>query len=229
MDEIDLTAAEDITLFTDEEQVEVQTVDRVFDQQSKLRGLDYQFTIFNDIQCYQQVKRKHGRKQKFRIDLSYLDPKPVLRFRLAEGWLFTTAILAVISFILIYIGWFKSAMSFQSDLLLIISIASITLTLMSLMIAILKTDNRMIFYSQFGRVPILEPLNKNPDKKSFTDFMQELSSHIISAQSKGRMDKTERLTRELKELRRLMNEEVITEQNYENAKKRIFSNKAFRN
>ena len=227
MEEINYSAAEDITLFTDEEQVKVNKINEEFSQSSSLKGLQYRFTLFNDNQCYQHKERKHGGKFKFRINLGYLDPKPVHRFQLAESWLIGTAILAIVSLLMVYLNWFRPG-TINSSLGMTLTIAAVTLCLLSLLLTILKSGNRVYFYSQFGRASILELLNANPDKKSFNNFMQTLSQFIISAQASARLDRTEQLAQELKELRRLKDEMVISRQDYERAKKRIFRNKAFK-
>jgi hypothetical protein len=227
MEEINYNPDEEITLFTDEEQVSVKKINQEFTQQSHLKGLLYRFTIFNDIQCYQHIQRKHGGKQKFRINLTYLDPRPVHRSHLAESWLISSAIFAIISLMLIYVNWFKGTTT-TSSLAITLTILAVTLCLTSFLFGLFKAENRVYFYSQYGRAAILELINNNPDKASFDDFMQSLSSHIISAQNQARLDSTERLTQELKELRRLKDETVISEQKYEQAKQRIFRNKAFK-
>lgn len=227
MEDSNFNTDEEITLFTDEEQVRVKKINQEFTQQSDLKGLLYRFTIFNDIQCYQRIERKYGGKQKFRINLTYLDPRPVRYSQFAESWLISSAIFAIISLMLIYINWFKGSTN-PSSLAITLTILAVTLCLTSFLFGLFKAENRIVFYSQYGRTAILELINRNPDKVSFEAFMESLSRHIISAQHKARLDYTQRLTQELKELRRLKNETVISEQKYEQAKQRIFRNKAFK-
>jgi hypothetical protein len=226
MEEINLSTNDDITLFTDEEQVAVDNINQKFTQQSKLKGLVREFTIFNDIQCYQTVKLKHGGKHKFRINLSHLDPKPKRDFVLADNWLITAVISAILSFLLIYIGWF-SAMQVDQHIFIIITALCISFCFIAFLFAMLKTQDRFLYYSQCGRAPILELINNNPDHESFTEFINLLSSHVIKAQSSADLNPTEKLVMELKELRRLKDETVIPESDYEQAKQKIFRNKAF--
>ncbi len=227
MEEINLNTDEEITPFSDEEQVRVKEINQEFTQQSHLKGLLFHFTIFNDIQCYQRIERKHGGKQQFRINLTYLDPRPVRRSKLAESWLISSAIFAIISLMLIYINWFKDTTG-NSSLAIPLTILAMTLCLISFLFGLFKAEDRVYFYTKYGRAAILELMNKNPDKASFDDFLQSLSSHIINAQHNSRLDNTQRLTQELKELRRLKDETLISEQKYEQAKQRIFRNKAFK-
>lgn len=228
IEKIDLTSEdEDITLFTDDEQVTVKKVNFEFHQASKLKGVVREFTIFNDIHCYQFEKKKYGRKIRFRVNLTYLDPKPVRKFVLADSWLVITAISAIVSFMVVYMGWF-SAMNLPVSIVYIAASISFSFSLIALMITLLRTQDRIFIVSRFGRIPVLELINKNPGKSSFNQFMNKLGKHIISAQHKAHLNATDHLTMELTELRRLKNEMVINEKYYEQAKKRIFGNKAFK-
>lgn len=228
VDEIDLSASEDITLFTDEEQVTVRNINQEFRQENKLRGIVREFTIFNEMHCYQKVIRKHGGKQKFRVNLSILDPEPRHEYKLADSWLVVAAISAIVGFLLIYLGWFRSGPPLlNQQLLFILTSLSISFCLIALLIAMLKTHDRLIISSKCGRAPVLELMNNNPDKDSFTEFMDSLSRHILLSRRNISSSPTELLAMELKELRRLKHENVINGDDYEKAKKRIFRNRAF--
>lgn len=227
MEQIDLTSNEDITEFTDEEHVAVKKVNHQFQQVSKLKGIVRDFSIFNDIQCYQMVTKKHGGKHKFRINLTYLDPQPERNFILADSWLITAAISAIFSFLLVYAGWF-STMQLNQTIVFIMTSVSISFSLIAFLITLLRTHDRVVLFSRYGHVPILEFINKNPDSKAFLKFMDTLGEHILKAQKNSQLSVTGQLKFELKELRRLHEESAIPEEYYEKAKKRIFSNQAFK-
>ncbi|MDJ0881812.1 MAG: hypothetical protein QNJ56_09200 [Gammaproteobacteria bacterium] len=226
MESIDLSSNEDITQFTDEEQVDVNQINQEFVQENKLKGEAREFTIFNDSQCYQSVRLKHGGKYKFRANLTYLNAKPKRSFDLAEGWLITAAITAIFSFLLVYLRWFSQIQMDKQILTMALSL-SITFTLIAFMVGLLKTRDRILFYSKFGHVPVLELMNYKPDRESFKQFIDQLSSYIIKAQHAADLSATDALVMELKELRRLKDETVIAESQYEQAKKKILQNKAF--
>lgn len=227
MEEIDLSHPEDITLFTDDEHVAVRNINFEFVQNSKIKGEIREFTIFNDVHCYQKVTKKHRGKQKFRINLAYMDPMPKRDYILAYNWLFVSAISAVVSFMLVYIGWF-SKLQLNSQIMFILASMSITFSLLSVLIAMLKTQDRLLMYSRCGRAPVLEMMNNNPDQESFQNFSDSLSRQILLASQNSSASPTEKLALELKELRRLRNESVITALQYDRAKRNIFKNKAFK-
>ncbi len=228
VEEIDLNAQEEITLFTDDEHVAVRTIDREFRQESKLKGIVREFTIFNGIQCYQKVTRKHGGKHKFRVNLACLDPEPRRIYNLADNWLIMGAIGLVLSFLLVYLGWFRTPpLQISNSLLYILTSVALSFSIIALLLALLKTRDRLVIYSKCGRAPVLELINNNPNKQQFMEFMDSLSRHILLSRRGISSSPTELLAMELKELRRLRDEHAIKEDQYESAKKRIFRNRAY--
>mgnify|MGYP006971713089 FL=1 len=226
MEQIDLASHQDITDFSDEEQVSVNKVNHQFQQESRLKGIVREFTIFNDVQCYQRVIRKHGGKHKFRINLTYLDVKSERDFILADSWLITAAISAVFSFLIVYAGWF-SQLKFSQSMLTLMAITSVSFCCIAFLIALLRTNDRIVFFSRHGHAPILEFINKNPDSQTFQEFKDTLQKQILQARKNSGLSATDQLKLELKELRRLKDETVISEALYEKAKKRILKNRAF--
>lgn len=226
MERIDLASIDDITDFTDEEHIQVKKVNHQFRQESKLKGETREFTIFNDIQCYQKVKRKHAGKHKFRINLTFLDPHPKRDFIVADNWLIIAAISAVFSFLLVYVNWF-SQIKLSQTILSIMTVLSLSFCFIAFLIALLKTRDRIVLFSRYGNAPILEFINNNPDSQAFDEFMNNIRDHILQAQAGSRINTTDRLKLELKELRRLKSETVIDDTSYEQAKHKILKNSAF--
>lgn len=210
-----------------DDEVTINKVNREFHQESKLKGVVREFTIFNDIYCIQMVKKKHGKEQKFRVNLTYLNPEPQRIFILAKRWLLTAFFSIGLSAVIIYLGWFSNLQIDQS-LLWILTSLIVSFSFIAFLITSLRTSNKIILYSRHGHAPILELLNKNPDRESFFDFINELQKTIVNAQQRSQLKATDQLTLELKELRRLKDEKMLVEKEYEKAKKNIFGNSAFR-
>jgi hypothetical protein len=84
------------------------------------------------------------------------------------------------------------------------------------------------FRSRFGKVRLMELINKNPDKDSFRDFINKLVMQINKSKAARDKNQGQMLTSELQELRRLKDETVIPEVSYEKAKRRIFKHEAFK-
>lgn len=226
MEPIEIDTAEDITLFTDEEQVSIKTVDAVFTQRCPLRGERREFTLFNGGHCHQRVERKLGGKTKHRVNLQILDPTPRQRRELARGWLITSIILAIVSFLLIYRQSLSGPTS--GGALASWTAISISLCLIALLLTLFLSRHRIRYVSRYGRVPLLELITNQPSTSKLTDFMRRLSHHIRLSQHHRPRAPTDALSFELRDLRRLRDEGVIGSETYEQAKRRIFAHPAYR-
>ena len=222
--EINLEAVDDDTNFFDDEHIEVEQINFEFEQHSKMRGLYRQTTIFNDSQCYQSVKNKHQRKYKYRIDLTYLDPKPYRRRKKDWKWLIASLVLMVLDSAIIFGGWFDTASVNFLGLLIGVTVVA----LMTLLAFIHQSSDNVIFRSQFGKVPLVELINNNPDKAQFRSFITKFIVQINKSKTAKGYTASKFLAKELKDLRRLKEETVIPTLAYEKAKKLIFGHKAFK-
>ena len=222
--EIDLEPVEDDTTnFSDNEQIPVEHINFEFEQCSKLHGILRKLTIFNDTHCYQSVKNKHQRKYKFRIDIAYLDPRP-FRIRTIEWkWLYASIALLLLDATLFFAGWLDtSSVNFLG-----IFVGVMVIALMSLLAFFYNARDRVFFRSQYGRIRLVELINKNPDTESFRSFINKFVMQIKKSKTAKGLNQTKFLARELQELRRLKDETVIPVESYEKAKRVIFKHEAF--
>ena len=105
--EIDLQpVGDEITQFSDNEEIPVEHINFEFEQSHKLQGMLRQLSVFNDSHCYQSIKNKHRRKYKFRLDLAYLDPRPFRQRNIVWKWLHASLVLWVLAGVFVYAGWF---------------------------------------------------------------------------------------------------------------------------
>jgi len=224
--EINLESSEETTWFSDEEKVVIEKINFEFTQSSKIRGIYRKISIFNDHHCYQSIKNKHKRKYKYRVDLSFLDPRPFRERKVAWNWLYGSIGLALIGIVMIYLGWYSGLFSptayYETSLIVIISAM-----LISFLLFIHNSYDKVVFKSQYGRVKFIEVLNKNPNKNTFRKFLSRFVKQVKNEKSKKVFSQSKFLTRELQELRRLKNEDVISQEQYESGKALIFKHKSF--
>ena len=229
MENIDLNAPDDDTFFTDEEHVVLDKVDFEFEQKNKLRGLYRKITIFNGNQCYQSIKNKHRRKYKYRVDIAYLDPRPIRKRKIAKKWLYSSAGFFVASLLLIYIGWFSSLFTATPGVSYSTStVVCVSAMILSLLLFAHQSYDKVIFRTHFGRVKLIELINKYPNEADFRKFVGRFIVQIKKARTQKRFTTSKFLARELREIRRLRNETVVTEQQYEAAKVIIFKHDSFK-
>ena len=224
--QIDLESSEETTWFRDEEKVAIEKINFEFAQSSKIRGIYRKISIFNDHHCYQTIKNKHKRKYKYRVDLLFLDPRPFRERKIAWNWLYGSIGLTFIGVVMIYLGWFSNFFT-PSTYYVTSLIVVISAMLISLLMFMHNSYDKVIFKSQYGRVKFIEILNKYPDKNTFRKFISRFMTQVKNEKSKKNFSQSKFLTRELQQLRRLKNEDVITEEEYESGKTLIFKHKSF--
>ena len=90
----------------------------------------------------------------------------------------------------------------------------------SLVLALYCSHDRLVFYSQHGRVPLVVLFNRLPDRATLNAFTDALVKEIKDA---GVLypHTGETLSEELKEHRRLREAGVISSQRYDIVKRRI--------
>ncbi len=226
MEQIHADNADDITLYTDEEQVSVKSVDAVFEQHCPLRGETRRFTLFNGQHCHQQVKRRYGSKTRHRINLQILDSTPRRHRNLARGWLIISLILGILSFLLVY-RQIHSDPPYSGPSLSLIVLA-LSLFVIALLLTVFLSRHRIRYYSRYGRIPLIELIGNRPNTTEVTDFLRRLCQQILLSRHNHPRSATQALSFELRDLRRLRDEGVITNDDYEQAKQRIFAHPAYR-
>lgn len=223
--EIDLEPFEDETTtnFSDNEQIPVEHVNFEFEQVNKLHGIYRQLTIFNDTHCYQSIKNKHQRKFKYRIDLAFLDPRPFRTQVKAWKWLYAFLALLGLNIALIFTSWLDSS---ALNFLVIFTLVTVV-TIMCLLAFFYYSRDKVFFRSQYGKIKLVELINKNPDKANFRSFITKFVMQINKSKTAKGLNQNKFLARELRELRRLKDESVIPVRSYEKAKQLILRHEAF--
>ena len=64
-------------------------------------------------------------------------------------------------------------------------------------------------------------LYNNPNRKEFKEFIEEIKLRSLSASQAVKIDKGQMLDIEMKELKRMRNEGIISQHHYADAKERI--------
>ena len=223
--EIDLEPVEDdnTTNFSDNEKIPVEHINFEFAQLSKLQGISRKITVFNDTHCYQSIKNKHQRKYKYRFDLAYLDPRPFRTRTVAWKWLYVSLALWALNVVLVFTGWLETSSANFLGLFIGITVTA----LMTLLAFFYYSRDKVFFRTQYGKIKLVEMINKNPDTDSFRSFITKFVMQINKCKTAKSYNQNKFLARELQELRRLKDEAVIPTGSYEKAKTLIFKHEAF--
>ncbi len=231
MENLKHISSNEITLYSDVDprDVVLNQADFVLEQSHKTRGVYRKISIFvasYGTYCHQLIRNKHQKKLDFRIDLAYLDPIPVRKHQVASQWAYCSLGLALLSGLMIWTGWFSNSMN-PSISYMVSTITVSTLTLISLLLFAHNSYDRIIFQTQHGNVQLIELLNKYPDKESFRQFIGQFILSVKNAKKNKRLSPSRFLAGELRELRRLRDEAVISAETYEIAKAELFQNESY--
>jgi hypothetical protein len=149
-----------------------------------------------------------------------LEPWPIRHRRIAWRWaisfiyfLFTTGVF--------FTYQYQHPENPIATTLSIFIIIFFLLTLVSLLFLLYQSPNVTEFRSRYGGCPLISLLQNKPDTKTFSNFSKEIKARILAASQNVTFDKKQMLSFELKELRRLKDDKVLSNQLYNQAKSRV--------
>jgi hypothetical protein len=178
------------------------------EQRSRLRRSRMRFVRFNRHYLAIDADGPGRRRRRHELDLAFLDPRPRHVRRISIGLLATSLALTA--------GAVAGTLYGGAEIGSVLSIAAA----MTLLLAVLRSCDRIVLYSLHGRVPLVVMFNRNPDPGQFRTFLDDLTRHISSAGERF-PDRNQKLSAELREHRRLMAEGVLSARRYEIVKQRL--------
>lgn len=196
-------------------------INTVLSQHSRSMGQLRRIEIYNDKFVKVADQDLFGR-QSYHLNLGMLEPWPVRHRRIAWRWLLGTAYFALATLVFGFYLW-QSQTTQTLNHVLPFLITFILLACGCLILFIYYSPNVTEFRSRYGSCPLLRLLYNKPDRESFRHFVAELKTRILAASQAITFDKKEMLAIELKELRRLSDEGIITQDEYRRARQRIMN------
>jgi hypothetical protein len=192
----------------------------VFKQRNRL-GADVQVKLVDgrELQVIHNGKKK---KQSFSVDILSLQDESKKTLSIAWKWLLTSAgffilMLALLKFLPPYLGENKNL--YLGIILLIGLIGSV----FGFIKFLKNTSQQQIFYSRNAHVPIVILCAGKPSRKTFSSFIDAIEKRIKKFRDHMDIDNEKQLTGEMKMLRRLSDDGIISKKDYENAKSKLFS------
>jgi hypothetical protein len=197
-----------------------KAIDRLLLQTSNAKSEERVFEVYN--KKFMKVTVKNLIEEKsYHINLSMLEPWPIRHRWISYKWL--SSILFFLSST-IASGLYLTLSKDPANISLFVDIGALSILLMlaSSLRFLYCSPNVMEFKSRFGGIILVSLLYNKPNKKEFSSFVDELKNRILMATSTLKVPREEMLAIELKELRRLANESVFSDEAYGRAKERIF-------
>ena len=191
-------------------------------QANKLKDTQRVIQIFDSHVV--KVTEKFGKRtQSFMLNLALLNDKPVRIRNIQPKFLISTLGLAFIS----YLTWFlkSKGIGFLSSSYVYAVIALLaTGTIITAILAVRSFTNSWVFETSRGRIPLITLFHNHPDKQQFQQFISEMINHIVMARSEIRLSESQLMPLAVGEHRRLKDEGIISNDQYESAKARILRN-----
>ena len=196
-----------------------KVTNRVFIQRNQATGEERTFEIFND-KYIQITTRELLRERSYHLNLSMLEPWPSRQRSISWRWMMSLIYFGFATIVyLAYIIQMSNADAVGRFIPFILIFT--LLTLGSILMFLYRSPNVMVFRSRYCGVVLISLFLNNPGKDEFKSFVEELKVRILSASQAVRIDKNQMLFNEITKLRRLTNEGVLGEDDYERAKRRI--------
>ena len=203
---------------------EIREVNTQFVQDSTVKGIRRTFTIFNGSQLHQTLQTfKHKQARPYRINLRYVSVEPARNRKFAWRCLMAFAIGLALAAIPAAVWYFTQ---FKSDYLLVASLLFAAASVISLLLFFYRTRDNYVYKSLVAGVPLIELDTNVPNMHAFDAFLSTLESYIRDVQKRA-MSNRELLAGELKDLRRLKDAGMLSEEIYEQARTQIFRHKDY--
>ncbi len=160
---------------------------------------------------------KTTKKIKFDIDLMALSPDSRIQVNLAWHWMMAMMISLIVIVIVLAI------MQFISDELVLeytqyfIAVLVFLFFIFTVLFLIFSNRKR-IFMTRHAGLPVIEILISNPNKNSYNSFVNNLENEIIIAVGNRQLNTKQQRAGELKTLRRLSLQGVISKSDYDESK-----------
>ena len=175
------------------------------EQRNRFRFCTFTFRLFDRHILSVKFDGIFRHSPEYEFNIGILNPEPKRLVSINWGYLSAFLILAL-----------SATLAARSDIFLNSSLASSLLAanaMVFLVLAAYSCRNRLVFYSRNGWVPLVYLLHESPEDERFLAFTDALKAQIRDI--RGRYSsRSEMLSEDLKEHRRLMEHGIISEKHY---------------
>jgi hypothetical protein len=196
-------------------------INRVMVQESRFKGEVRRFEIYNDKFIKINIQNVFGDKA-YHLNMGMLEPWPSLHRRISWRWLLGLSYFSLATVIYVIYLYQHSSNETLGQLIPFITLF-LVLALAALLMFLYQSPNVMEFRSRYGNCVLIRLLKNQPSKQEFRHFTDELKTRVLAASQVVTFNKKQMLAIELNELRRLTDEGVLLEDEYQQAKDRVMN------
>lgn len=161
-------------------------------------------------------------KQKsYSVQLLALADKSQIRLNIAWGWLWL-----LIGCLIALAGYWvvRATSGFTLATYEFSYVAGFSLTgILAAVMFVLKLARKRVFVSRLARVKLFDILIGNPNHRAYKSFLAQINQSLQEARQFWNLKREHQVAGEMRMLRRLAEEGVIRQGDYEKAKKKLFS------
>jgi len=194
-------------------------INRVLVQESRFKGEVRRFEIYNDKFIKINIHNVFGDKT-YHLNMGMLEPWPTLHRHISWRWLLGLSYFGLAT-ILYGVYLYLHPDSETIGRLIPFITLLLLLALAALLMFLYSSPNVMEFRSRYGNCALIGLLKNQPSKQEFRHFIDELKTRVLAASQVVTFNKKQMLDIELKELRRLTDDGILLEQEYQQAKERV--------
>lgn len=194
-----------------------------FIQENWFNGSWRKYELYRQKYLFQTIKGyRENHCSQYRINLAWLDPKPEVVQIVAWKWVSSALATAIWAAVLFYIAYFTD---FEVGYVESAGVLMSTITVISLCLFFYSNENKLVFNSYLSNVPLIELDINKPDRAAFDSFVRDIRSGIYAGwQNK---DIQQMLVGEMRELRRLRDARILSEDTYLEARSAIFKHREY--
>jgi len=160
------------------------------------------------------------RQQTYSVQLLALADKSHIRLHIAWRWL----VLLVVSTVALSGYWFAPSVLAKLGTFEFSYVASFSLmAILSLVMFVLKLSRKRVFVSRLTGVRLFDILIGNPNHRAYKAFLKNINQSLNNARQFWNLKPEHQIAGEMRMLRRLAEERIIRQSEYEKAKKKLFA------
>ena len=198
---------------------EPTAVGKRFRVSNRVRGLQTEFTLFNEGFLKVREYRKNKLGKDYMLELRFLNPNPtVIRRFVTEPFLAALGMGGAAA-----ISWLLTKFTSLDTYTFPASIVFSTGAIVALLLCIYQSGEKILFYTTSGNVPVLMLLTNFGCFRQSRKVVPEVSNAIGTAINRNTLEEEPYLRAEMQDHYRLRNEGVISPKACQTASSRILS------
>ena len=190
----------------------------------------FQKRLFNGHRKFKIVKQRylvvsnqslHGRINNYRLDLLALNPNGRHLVCFAWRWLIAAGITGIVAVASSLLQNWPKDLAWQYGLHALTGIGAVGATTL-LFLFIYRSSFERVYFTRHSDEPLVSLFSNRPDRKQFRKFTERLETIITELSEHHALSVKNQFAGEMKMLRRLAQEKVITADAYTKAKNKLF-------